>query len=76
MRIMNMIFQVYVTLEDVNDNQPVFRWSSYEAVIVENTRVNTQILQISATDKDAGPNSDLVYYTISGNPNSKNYSNS
>lgn len=54
---------VNITIQDVNDNQPIFNQSRYFATIPENATVGTSVLQVFATDTDAGDNG-LVEYTI------------
>jgi len=54
---------VHVTLTDVNDNSPIFNQSRYFATISENVTTGTAVLQVFATDTDAGPNG-LVTYAI------------
>ncbi|XP_064002819.1 protocadherin Fat 4-like [Pogoniulus pusillus] len=45
---------VLVTIEDVNDNPPVFSQSSYNVSILENFPNGMEVLQLTATDKDEG----------------------
>jgi len=54
---------VNITILDVNDNQPLFNQSRYFATIPENATVGTPVLQVFATDADAGENG-LVEYSI------------
>ena len=60
---------VYVTIQisDINDNPPKFDKSRYEKVIDENAKVGSDVIEIEATDKDAGENSKLNYYIVEGN---------
>lgn len=44
--------QVRVTVEDVNDETPVFGLSSYSATVPERTSTDTLILTVTATDDD------------------------
>ena len=44
---------VIVTVDDVNDNTPVFKGTN-QAQIPENVSPNTQVLTVQATDADAG----------------------
>ncbi|KAL3880283.1 hypothetical protein ACJMK2_032531 [Sinanodonta woodiana] len=53
-------FLVHVT--DVNDNRPLFKSENYTAYIPENNNINAIILQVSATDQDAGNNGLVQYY--------------
>ena len=52
---------VNVTIQDVNDNQPIFNQSRYFASVPENATVGTSVLQVCATDTDAGPNGQIFY---------------
>ncbi|XP_074864859.1 protocadherin-16 isoform X1 [Carettochelys insculpta] len=57
---------VYVALQDVNDNEPVFRSNFYNVSLKENTPSGTCFLQITATDADSGPFGSLSYSIGSG----------
>ncbi|MGH0188804.1 UNVERIFIED_CONTAM: hypothetical protein FKN15_032003 [Acipenser sinensis] len=50
-----------INVEDANDNTPQFLQESYSAVILENTNLGTAVIQVEATDKDFGPNGDILY---------------
>lgn len=52
---------VDIEVQDVNDNSPKFTKSAYRVNVIESTEVNTQFLQVSATDKDTGNNARLTY---------------
>lgn len=52
---------VNITIQDVNDNQPIFNQSRYFATIPENATVGTSVLQVFATDTDAGENGQVEY---------------
>ncbi|XP_075225232.1 protein dachsous-like [Lycorma delicatula] len=52
---------VNITIQDVNDNQPIFNQSRYFATVPENTTVGTSVLQVFATDTDAGENGQIEY---------------
>ncbi|XP_073827275.1 dachsous cadherin-related 1 [Musca autumnalis] len=54
---------VNITIQDVNDNQPIFNQSRYFASVPENATVGTMVLQVFATDADAEENG-LVEYSI------------
>lgn len=60
---------VYVSVEDANDNAPVFQRGVYEATISEATAPRYSIAQLIATDADlqSSPNSEVVYDITSGN---------
>ncbi|KAM9318351.1 protocadherin Fat 3a isoform 2-T2 [Pholidichthys leucotaenia] len=47
---------------DANDNSPQFlQEEGYRIVIPENTAIGTDVIQVEATDKDLGPNGEIVY---------------
>lgn len=52
---------VAVNVMDVNDNKPTFDQAVYEVTILENVEAETSIIQVSATDPDAGENGELLY---------------
>ncbi|XP_055386024.1 protein dachsous [Condylostylus longicornis] len=54
---------VNITIQDVNDNPPIFNQSRYFATIPENSTVGTSVLQVYASDADTGENG-LVEYSI------------
>ncbi|XP_072181687.1 cadherin EGF LAG seven-pass G-type receptor 2-like [Diadema setosum] len=56
---------VQITIQDINDNAPVFATAKYEADIQENSAPLTSITTISASDADQGMNS-AVKYTFEG----------
>lgn len=47
-----MSLKVFIKVIDTNDHRPQFSTSKYEVVIPEDTMPQTEILQISAVDKD------------------------
>ena len=55
---------VNITLEDVNDNRPIFSEKEYTVSFPENTSVNTVIATVKATDKDAGSNGIIHYQKL------------
>ncbi|NWY56657.1 CELR2 protein, partial [Chionis minor] len=57
-----------ITVEDVNDNPPVFPQKSYSATVKENEPPHV-ILSAAATDKDIGYNA-IIHYTIIGETSS------
>ena len=56
---------VAVTLEDVNDNSPVFVQSSFPAEIAENQPAGYDVVRVEATDRDSGSNG-VVSYSVDG----------
>ncbi|XP_040049953.2 protocadherin Fat 3 isoform X3 [Gasterosteus aculeatus] len=56
-----------VYIEDANDNAPQFlEEGGYSIVIPENTAIGTDVIQVEATDKDLGPNGEVVYSVLTG----------
>ncbi|KAF7666879.1 hypothetical protein LDENG_00090080 [Lucifuga dentata] len=60
---------VFVEVQDVNDNRPIFLQNSYETSIRENVPQGTSILQVQATDADQGENGRVLYRILTGNSN-------
>ena len=58
---------VIVEILDRNDNTPVFSQNDYNVSIPENITVGMEILQVEASDQDAGPNGEIIFAIISGN---------
>ncbi|XP_063165424.1 cadherin EGF LAG seven-pass G-type receptor 1-like [Candoia aspera] len=58
---------VHITVEDENDNSPQFSEKRYLVQIPEDTPVNSQVLQVQATDRDRGNNAQVHYSIVSGN---------
>ncbi|XP_078597383.1 protocadherin Fat 4-like [Branchiostoma floridae x Branchiostoma japonicum] len=60
---------VNITIQDVNDNHPVFTPSVYTTSVLEGAAVGSQLLQLTATDADLGNNSVLDYTITAGDTN-------
>uniref|UniRef100_A0A087YAM8 Cadherin-23 n=1 Tax=Poecilia formosa TaxID=48698 RepID=A0A087YAM8_POEFO len=70
---------VFVEVQDVNDNRPIFLQNSYETSVLETVPIRTSILQqsdppaiyiqVQATDADQGENGRVLYRIITGNNN-------
>lgn len=56
-----MTTNVQITVEDANDNYPVFTRTSYEASINESVPIGTVLLTVSAVDDDKGDNGCITY---------------
>ncbi|TRY71399.1 hypothetical protein DNTS_003450 [Danionella cerebrum] len=52
---------IHITVLDANDNVPVFTQTVYEVTLAENTPPGTEIIRVSATDADEGPNGEVTY---------------
>ncbi|KAM9846402.1 protocadherin Fat 3 [Aulostomus maculatus] len=59
--------RVQITIEDANDNSPVFSKPFYDIAINESLPISTVVLLVSAVDDDKGENG-YVTHTISGEP--------
>ncbi|XP_065667525.1 protocadherin Fat 1 [Hydra vulgaris] len=55
------IIQVVVTVEDQNDNAPIFEYPSYRATVVTSQMTDESLLKVVASDPDKGSNSELFY---------------
>uniref|UniRef100_A0A8B9X8Z2 Protocadherin Fat 4 n=1 Tax=Bos mutus grunniens TaxID=30521 RepID=A0A8B9X8Z2_BOSMU len=53
--------QVNVTVQDINDNPPVFGSSHYQAGVPEDAAVGSSVLQVAAADADEGTNADIRF---------------
>ncbi|XP_060904173.1 protocadherin alpha-6-like [Labrus mixtus] len=52
---------IIVNVLDTNDNAPVFSQTLYKASVFENTKIDTSIITLNATDLDAGQNGKVFY---------------
>lgn len=52
---------VYVNVDDENDNAPLFTQTIYNATVPEDTAPGSPLLKVSATDADVGVNARLMY---------------
>ncbi|XP_039181788.1 protocadherin Fat 3 isoform X9 [Crotalus tigris] len=50
-----------ITVEDANDNKPVFLQESYTVNILESTSIGVEIIQVEARDRDLGANGEVIY---------------
>ncbi|KYO28522.1 hypothetical protein Y1Q_0005325 [Alligator mississippiensis] len=60
--------EVYVEVEDVNDNAPLTSEPIYYPAVMENSPKDVSVIQIQAEDPDSSTNEKLVYRITSGNP--------
>ncbi|XP_032192278.1 protocadherin gamma-B6 isoform X11 [Mustela erminea] len=54
--------QIEIFVRDANDNFPVFSKEEYRVSVSENLPAGSSVLQVTATDKDEGVNSEVNYY--------------
>ncbi|XP_078509585.1 protocadherin alpha-7-like isoform X4 [Lissotriton helveticus] len=53
--------EIIITVQDVNDNTPVFDSELYTVKVPENTALGTLLIKVNATDLDEGTNSQILY---------------
>ncbi|XP_030047622.1 protocadherin Fat 4 [Microcaecilia unicolor] len=58
--------EVEITLQDINDNPPVFPSDLLDLTVQENIGDGSKIMQLTATDADEGANALITYTIISG----------
>ncbi|KAG8439060.1 hypothetical protein GDO86_005313, partial [Hymenochirus boettgeri] len=58
---LNGTTQLLITVQDVNDNAPVFEKTIYRASLLENALMGTFVIKVNATDVDEGGNSKITY---------------
>lgn len=73
-RPMNMLdnstgVNVFILIDDANDNAPIFEKITYSAVVSEAAPIKYSVERVQATDADleSSPNSEIVYGISSGN---------
>ncbi|GFO04281.1 cadherin-87a [Plakobranchus ocellatus] len=62
---------VYITIKDINDNCPIFtQRNGYSGTVPESAEPDTSIIDLIASDRDEGPNAQIVFAIKpgSGNP--------
>ena len=59
--------QLLIKVDDKNDNHPIFSQPVYDSKIPENTPADGIVVNVSASDRDAGENASLIYSIITGN---------
>lgn len=60
--------EVYIEVEDVNDNAPLTSEPIYYPSVLENSPKDVSVIQIQAVDPDSNMNEKLSYRITSGNP--------
>ncbi|XP_068122905.1 protocadherin Fat 3 isoform X5 [Hyperolius riggenbachi] len=60
--------EVYIEVEDVNDNAPMTSQPIYYPSVVENSPKDVSVLQVQAVDPDSNTSDKLTYRITSGNP--------
>uniref|UniRef100_A0A8C6JXA2 Uncharacterized protein n=1 Tax=Melopsittacus undulatus TaxID=13146 RepID=A0A8C6JXA2_MELUD len=62
-----------VWIADINDHIPKFTKKVWQAVIPEDSAIDSEVVQVCATDADFGVNADLIFSIIRGDPDQKFY---
>lgn len=57
---------VYINVDDVNDNDPVFSPNEYSAEVPEDVAIGTSVVTLTASDLDSGLNGELEFTIASG----------
>ncbi len=55
---------LYITVTDVNDNNPMFNQTYYQVSIPEDTAVSNVIMRVLATDRDSTTNGMITYSAL------------
>lgn len=50
-----------ITIQDVNDNSPVFTKQDYSFELVDSTPISTRFSEVHADDDDSGSNAEIIY---------------
>ncbi|TSK28057.1 Cadherin EGF LAG seven-pass G-type receptor 1 [Bagarius yarrelli] len=58
---------IQVSVQDINDNAPVFEKDELYIYVKENSSVGSTLARISATDPDEGTNAQILYQIVEGN---------
>jgi len=58
---------IHVTLQDTNDQRPLFESDHYEVTVEETVPVQTPLLFVRASDTDIGKNAKITYSIVKGN---------
>ena len=64
------VTKVLITIEDVNDNLPIFAQLFYNVTIALNTSLGSSILQVKATDYDSGNFGVVLFEIVKSNESS------
>lgn len=58
---------IQVSVQDINDNAPVFEKDELYIYVEENSSVGSTLARVSATDPDEGTNAQILYQIVEGN---------
>lgn len=62
-----------ITIENINDNAPVFIQNVYSYFVDENTPLNTLVGQVRAVDKDLNLFGSITYYVVGGDTKDQDF---
>ncbi|XP_063776587.1 protocadherin-23 [Pseudophryne corroboree] len=65
---LNSSATVWISVLDCNDNPPIFENTEYHVSVREHHPINSEVINVLATDCDSGENADIMYSIVSGNP--------
>lgn len=65
---LSALVEVYIEVQDVNDNAPQTSEPVYYPSVMENSPKDVSIIQINAVDPDSKASDKLTYRITSGNP--------
>lgn len=58
--------EITITIEDINDNKPIFDSKVIEIKVMENIPIRSEIAHIRAVDADEGVNAEVEYQKVGG----------
>ena len=61
------IHHIHLSVEEINDENPVFSSQSYSAILWTPARSGTSVTHVSATDTDSGSGGDVGFSLVGGN---------
>ncbi|KAM9311559.1 protocadherin alpha-3-like [Gastrophryne carolinensis] len=53
--------EIVISVEDLNDNAPVFNQLFYQTSVIENAPKGSLVIKVNATDLDQGRNGEIIY---------------
>uniref|UniRef100_A0A3Q3NGM6 Cadherin EGF LAG seven-pass G-type receptor 1-like n=1 Tax=Mastacembelus armatus TaxID=205130 RepID=A0A3Q3NGM6_9TELE len=59
--------EIQVSLQDINDNAPVFTKDEMDVYVMENSPVGSVVARIAAVDPDEGSNAQILFQIMEGN---------
>ncbi|EMP24712.1 Protocadherin Fat 2 [Chelonia mydas] len=65
---LSSVTEVYIEVTDINDNPPQMSRPVFYASVMENSPVNTSVLQLDARDPDSSSAGKLTFHIVNGNP--------